>query len=147
MYYAHDYKTYTAMQISEASVEKLRSNLARVAHTHQSDMTFETLAGSLKKIGINTVYDEAEAGATEQPGKQFVGPSLASLFCHEPVPDRPPWGGPLLLYSIPEKREGVKHFAPSQRSSVERYDGSKKSEILQRTQSGISRAFPWTRSS
>lgn len=63
VYYAHDYKTYTAMQISDASVEKLRSNLARTAHPHQSDVTLETLAGSLKKIGIDTVYDEAEASA------------------------------------------------------------------------------------
>lgn len=63
VYYAHDYKTYTAMQISEAAMEKLRFNLSRTAHPHSTEVSMEMLAGSLKKIGIDAVYSEAEAAA------------------------------------------------------------------------------------
>lgn len=63
VFYAHDYKTYTAMQISTAAMEKLRFNLSRTAHPHSSEVSLEMLAGSLKKIGINAAYNEAEAAA------------------------------------------------------------------------------------
>lgn len=63
IYYAHDYKTYTVMQISRAAMEKLGSNLAKTAHPHPGTVTMEMLAGSLKKIGIDKVYDEAETAA------------------------------------------------------------------------------------
>lgn len=63
VFYAHDYKTYTAMQISGAAMEKLRSNLAKTANPHSTELSMEILAGSLKKIGIDAVYSEAEAAA------------------------------------------------------------------------------------
>lgn len=61
IYYAHDYKTCTVMQISSEALGKLRNNLARCAHQHYAEVTMEMLAGSLKKIGIDAVYDEKEA--------------------------------------------------------------------------------------
>lgn len=63
VFYAHDYKTYTAMQISSAAMEKLSANLAKTAHPHSSDVSLEMLSGSLKKIGIDAVYSQAEAAA------------------------------------------------------------------------------------
>lgn len=63
VYYAHDYKTCTVMQVSDSALEKLRANLAKTAHKHNSDVSLKMLAGSLKKIGIDAIYSETEAAA------------------------------------------------------------------------------------
>ncbi len=98
VYYAHDYKTYTAMQISHAAMEKLRNNLAGTAHPHWSNVTMETLAGSLKKIGIDAVYDEAEASVA---AKRQAAELLEQADFTKPV---------LLTNSFAAKNYLMKHY-------------------------------------
>lgn len=82
VYYAHDYKTYTAMQISETAMEKLRDNLSKTAHPHSIEVSMEMLAGSFKKIGIDAVYSEAEAAAV---AKRQATEMLESADFSKPV--------------------------------------------------------------